>query len=167
MRSTSSALVNLARAGLVAALLISLTTGARAAAKHRSHEVAFTAAINRVRVAHGLPKLTTEPALAAAAQEHSDDMLAGGYFAHGAWEQRLAAHGVGGPNLYIGENLGWCGPPGCPDGSPAAVMRAWLRSPDHRANLLNPAFRHLGVGVAVGRFEGWDAALVISTDFDG
>jgi uncharacterized protein YkwD len=165
MRSTSSAIVNLARAGLIAALLISLTAGAHAAAKRQSHEQAFTEAINRVRVAHGLPKLTTEPALAGAAQEHSDDMLAGSYFAHGAWEQRLTAHGVAGP--HIGENLGWCGPPGCPGGSPEAVMRAWLRSPDHRANLLNPVFRHVGVGVAVGRFEGWDSALVISTDFDG
>ena len=31
--------------------------------------------------------------------------------------------------------------------SPRSVVRAWMRSAGHRANILNPAFRHVGVGL--------------------
>ena len=32
-------------------------------------------------------------------------------------------------------------------GTPRAVMRAWMHSPGHRANILSRRFRHIGVGV--------------------
>jgi uncharacterized protein YkwD len=32
-------------------------------------------------------------------------------------------------------------------------MEAWLHSVDHRRNLLDPRFTHLGVGIAVGSYQ--------------
>ena len=39
--------------------------------------------------------------------------------------------------------------------APAAVVRAWMASPGHRANILNCRLRHLGVGVALSRGQLW------------
>jgi uncharacterized protein YkwD len=47
----------------------------------------------------------------------------------------------------IGENLAW----GTGTlGSPAQTVRAWMRSPGHRRNMLDRRFREIGIGVAVG-----------------
>jgi len=32
--------------------------------------------------------------------------------------------------------------------SPAEVVNSWMNSPGHRANILNPSFNQIGVGVA-------------------
>lgn len=37
----------------------------------------------------------------------------------------------------------------------AAVMAGWMASPGHRRNLLNPAFRHIGLGIAAGGRGPW------------
>ena len=52
-------------------------------------------------------------------------------------------------------------------GTPKAIVRSWMHSPPHRANILNPQFRHLGVGFARGCPERQAAATAASytTDF--
>ena len=35
-------------------------------------------------------------------------------------------------------------------GTPKTIMKAWMNSPGHKANILNPAFRDVGVGVEPG-----------------
>ena len=47
----------------------------------------------------------------------------------------------------MGENLGWGWGP---SGSPAGIVRAWLRSPEHRKILLRRSYREVGIGVALG-----------------
>jgi len=47
----------------------------------------------------------------------------------------------------VGENLAW--------GSgalstPQAIVNGWMNSPGHRANILKPAFTHIGIGLAGG-----------------
>jgi uncharacterized protein YkwD len=47
----------------------------------------------------------------------------------------------------VGENIAWG------SGSlatPRSIMRAWMNSPGHRANILNRRFREIGVGIAKG-----------------
>ena len=47
----------------------------------------------------------------------------------------------------LGENIAW----GTDDlGTAAEIHNAWMNSAGHRANLLNPRFRHVGVGIAPG-----------------
>ncbi len=47
----------------------------------------------------------------------------------------------------VGENLAW----GSGSlGSPAEIVRGWMQSPPHKANILNGRFREVGVGIALG-----------------
>jgi hypothetical protein len=60
-------------------------------------------------------------------------LIAAGFAGTGSWGENIAA-------AY-------------PD--PQAVVRAWMASPGHRANILNPAFTHLGIGAAVNPGSRW------------
>ena len=42
-----------------------------------------------------------------------------------------------------------------------------MSSPGHRANLLRPGFRRIGIGALVGRFSGYSGATVVTADFAG
>lgn len=118
--------------------------------------------MNRVRVAHGLRPLSYVGKLRAAARTHSADMMRRGYFAHGSFGRRLNGFGV--HARVVGENLAW----GTGVyGTPPTIVQEWLASPEHRANLLRPGFRWIGVGSAVGRFVGRSGATVVTADFAG
>jgi uncharacterized protein YkwD len=52
-----------------------------------------------------------------------------------------------GARWLLGENIGW----GTTTlAQPAALVRAWMKSPGHRRNILNGRFREIGVGIALG-----------------
>src|ERR671932_119202 len=65
-------------------------------------EHALVRAINHARAGHGLRRLRPERELARVADLHSRHMLAGGFFGHGAFAQRLRRYG---PFERIGEAL--------------------------------------------------------------
>ncbi|WP_030568357.1 CAP domain-containing protein [Streptomyces aureocirculatus] len=102
---------------------------------------------NGHRAAAGLRPLAPDARLAAAAQAHSADMVARGFYSHTApdgsepWHRAAAA---GSTRRTIGENIA------CGQRSAAEVVQGWMDSPGHRANILKPAFTHLGVGFAGG-----------------
>lgn len=102
--------------------------------------------LNRARREAGLSPLRLDPILQEAAREHSRDMYTRHYFSHTTPDHRspydrlreLRVHYV-----TAGENIAFA-----PDGD-----QAWgslMHSPDHRANILNPDFRCLGIGVYRG-----------------
>ena len=123
-------------------------------------ELAYVRELNRVRSLHGLTALRVDPVLAGAARSHSLDMLRRRYFAHGAVRARLARFGA--DAAVMGENLAW----GVAEVAGARrIVALWLSSPGHRRNVLHPAFRRVGVGVASGRFAGWDGVLMITAEF--
>jgi uncharacterized protein YkwD len=118
--------------------------------------------MNGVRAAHGLAPLRLDSQLGRAARAHTADMIRRNYFAHGPMASRLARFGVRWPR--IGENLAW----GTGSAANAATfVRLWLASPSHRANLLRPGFRRVGLGLRTGRFGGFGNALVVTADFAG
>jgi uncharacterized protein YkwD len=89
-------------------------------------------------------------------------MLRKDVFAHGAFKARLLQFGV--TAAIAGENLAW----GTGTGSTSrATVVAWLASPEHRANLLQPSFTRIGVGALVGSFLGRSGARVVTADFAG
>lgn len=99
---------------------------------------------NRERVARGMPVLTEESHLTAAAQGHSEDMAENNYFDHtdlsgGKPWDRAAAAGYG--NGWIGENIA----AGYP--TPFAVMTGWMKSSGHCANILISRYVDIGIGV--------------------
>jgi uncharacterized protein YkwD len=133
-----------------------------AAASLREEERSVLNGVNAARSEHGLPPVTPSAPLERSARFHSRDMVARSYFAHGPFWQRMVRFGAGGPRL--GEDLAWTAVPG---NAPETVVRLWLASPTHRAVLLRPGFRRVGIGVAVGPFMGFDRVTVVTADFAG
>lgn len=148
-------------AALAAGALLALPAVAGASSMSGS-EASLLREINRVRVAHGVPALHYDAALARAARAHSLEMARKGYFTHGAFASRMVRFGVHGP--FVGENLAWGNGS---FGSPHGIVSAWLRSPEHRANLLRPGFRRIGLGELTTTFDGAAGANVVTADFAG
>lgn len=92
--------------------------------------------------------LTMHPALRCAARKHSVDMAVRNFFDHinpdgeTPWD-RMGKAGYGGYSA-AGENIA----AGSPDA--AGTMDQWMTSDGHCANIMNPAFEHIGVGYSTG-----------------
>lgn len=114
--------------------------------------------VDRQRLGHGLGPLASDPALTAAGQHHSTDMIVRAYFSHvsptGETPERRILRSGYRPRrgwFEIGENLAWGTLVGDSNlASPAALVRSWMASPSHRANILDPHFRDTGFGLALG-----------------
>ncbi|WP_308164428.1 CAP domain-containing protein [Nonomuraea sediminis] len=101
---------------------------------------------NKARESQGCRPLINDPKLSAAAREHSSDMAAKNYFDHTSKDgrspgDRIRAAGFS-PISTWGENIAMG------QRTPADVVKGWLNSPGHRANIMNCAFTHIGVGYA-------------------
>lgn len=104
--------------------------------------------VNVERGRHGLSSLVEDRSLRAAAEGHSRDMAARDYFEHDTPEgvrpwMRIARQGY--QARLVGENLAW-GEAG--KRTPAEAMRLWMESPGHRANVLEPDYTGIGIGLA-------------------
>lgn len=109
---------------------------------------AMLARVNAERAAAGRPPLVLDPRLNEAAQKHAEDMLLRSYYNHFSPEKTTPADRAR-KNGYVphivAENIAR-GPFTVDE-----VMDDWMLSREHRGNLLHPAFRDLGVGIAVGK----------------
>jgi uncharacterized protein YkwD len=123
-------------------------------------EASLLKTMNAVRRSNGLPALRVDFRLVRAARGHSADMMRRQYFAHGSVLGRAVAAGARGP--LFGEDLAWA-----TRINATWVVTAWLASPAHRANLLRPGFRRVGIGYAFGTFIGHGDAGVVTADFAG
>lgn len=103
------------------------------------------ASINSVRAAAGVRALKPCPALRRSAQEYAALMAVRDHFGHvgpdgSEPEERIRIEGyrwrVLGENIAAGQR------------SVADVVAAWVASPGHYANLVDPRFRHVGLGHA-------------------
>jgi uncharacterized protein YkwD len=138
-------------AGIVALLLLPSTGSAgrnSGVTRVTSLDSAIVVQLNAFRLAHGLSALRVSPFLAAAARAHSTQMARRGYFSHNSangspFSSRIATYypSRGYRSWTVGENLLWASP----DVGAARALRLWLASPPHRANLLNPAWREVGL----------------------
>lgn len=99
--------------------------------------------------------LAWNPALAEAAEEHSRDMAANGFFSHtgsdgGDVSNRVERRGYAWS--VVGENLADATPGHF---TPRLVVEAWLGSPGHCANIMRPEFRDIGAAKVTGTLEYW------------
>jgi uncharacterized protein YkwD len=102
--------------------------------------------LNQARAQVGLSPLRSDPLLQQAARDHSQDMYQRRYFSHRTPDgktpydrlRELRFHYV-----TAGENIAFA-----PDGDQA--WESLMNSPDHRANILNPDFRCVGIGAYKG-----------------
>ena len=102
---------------------------------------------NAERARHGLPPLGVDARLAAAAHAHSADMVRRAFFAHESpdgrqvWDRAVAA---GYAYRKVAENIA------AGQRSAEEVVRGWMESPGHRANILDGDLAQIGVGRADG-----------------
>ena len=136
--------------------------GAFAAKGSTTSERNLLAAVNATRATYGLQPLHLDSTLQTAARAHSIDMLRHDYFAHGNFAGRMVAFHVHGPTA--GENLAWGSGA---YGRAGTIVREWLASPEHRANLLRPGYARIGIGLVRGSFLGNGGATVVTADFAG
>lgn len=106
--------------------------------------------VNSERRAKGLSELTYDWQISRVARYKSEDMRENNYFSHtsptyGSPFQMLKSFNISyrtaGENIAKGQR------------TPAEVVKAWMNSSGHRANILNPSFTHIGVGyVSDGKY---------------
>jgi hypothetical protein len=113
---------------------------------------------NVQRAANGLASLTENTILDSAALAKGNDMLAKGYWAHFApdgtspWSFFI---NFGYKYQYAGENL-------ARDFSDAgSAVNAWMASPTHKENILNPHYKEVGIGVVEGSLAGADTTIIV------
>ncbi len=103
--------------------------------------------VNQERAKQNAPALRLDARLVQAAQGHTDWMQEVGQLSHDGrngsspWDRIKAA---GYPMTTGGENVAWN------QQTVAEVMQAWMTSPGHRANILNPAFQDFGAAMTNG-----------------
>jgi uncharacterized protein YkwD len=151
-----------AATGAVLALMPASASAARCKGAHlnpakasvASVEHATRCLVNAARRRRGRRPLRHNARLALAATRHARDMAERNYFSHVSRDGRsfldrirrvdyLPRNG----SWTVGENLAW--------GSerlatPKQILNGWMRSPGHRANILDRKFREIGIGVVVG-----------------
>jgi uncharacterized protein YkwD len=110
----------------------------------------FVALINRIRVAHKLRPLSIRFDLATVAGRWSARMAARRKISHNH-NFRHEVHGW----WLLGENVGWT------NSSVDYLHRAFLASPEHRRNILDPRFTSIGVGEAISA----DGRIFVTEDF--
>jgi uncharacterized protein YkwD len=158
---------------VAAATMAAPATGERgAAAEQKALDARLLTQVNAVRARYGLRPLRRSPALSTAAARHSIEMAQQGYFSHASvngtayWKRIRRFYSAAGFRSWsVGENLAWK----APRMTAAEVVRMWMASATHRANLLDPSWRELGVSavrsdVGPGYYRGLPVT-VVTADF--
>jgi len=137
---------------LLPALAAVLTTLPAAAQGAAAFDDEVFLRVNQIRQSAGLYPLARNRALDLAAQVHAQDMARHNFMSHSGSDGSSPAariRAAGYPWITWAENVavGYA--------TPAAVMNAWMNSPGHRRNILNPNVREIGIGVAQSPGTRW------------
>lgn len=101
--------------------------------------------VNIERQKEGLTPLVADSQLSNVARKKSEDMATNNYFSHtsptyGSLSNMLKSFGVkynaAGENIARGQSTA------------QSVMNGWMNSSGHRANIMNPSFHKIGIGMA-------------------
>jgi len=115
-------------------------------------EQAAAELVNQQRIQYGLKPLTIDAGLSVKARIKSQDMKNNGYFNHnsptyGTPFQMMQSLGItyrsAGENIAMGYSTA------------EAVVRAWMNSESHRANILSNKYKSLGIGFDDGYWTQW------------
>jgi uncharacterized protein YkwD len=124
---------------------------------------------NQVRAQHGLPALKANGKLVKAAISHSANMVRRRYFDHTEPNGRTFVSRILGAG-YVGHRQGWALGENIAWGTgrlatPAAIMSAWMKSPGHRANILQRSYREIGIGIKLGVPTAANSGATFTVDF--
>ena len=122
---------------IVTSMLVAVSGRADAGSDNPAgDEAQFVALVNQARANVGVAPLAVDGQLIALARQHAQTMANAGTIFHA----NPISAGVTAPWVKLGENVG-TGPSAPP------VMTAFINSPKHYANIVDPAFTYIGVGV--------------------
>jgi len=113
---------------------------------------------NQERAALGLKPLTYNPVLSQSATKKAEDMFSNNYWAHNSpsgttpWDFFKS---VGYQYSIAGENLAR------DFYDTESLMKAWMNSPTHKANIINSKYQEIGIGVVNGTLGGIKTTLVV------
>jgi uncharacterized protein YkwD len=122
----------------------------KSATPRQDLEIKMVELVNEERRKQGLSPLTVDPTLVGVGRAHSQDMFNRGYFSHYSLEgktvsDRLKTAGVhfllAGENLALAQTL-------------TIAHNGLMESPGHRANILQPRYGKIGIGVLDGGIYG-------------
>lgn len=168
-----------AAAGVLAVLALAPSAGAVTVTDRNTLEPSIVQRVNAIRLDRGLRPLTVTTRLTDAANRHARSMGASSYFLHElytptrdrAWTPfsiwiRWYWPGPGYSAWSAGENLAW----GAPDISASRTVTNWMNSRGHRANILNPGWRSIGVAAVhvdepAGYYRSWDDVTIVAAEF--
>jgi uncharacterized YkwD family protein len=112
-----------------------------------SYEMQVVDLLNKERAVQGLPALKYNAELSKVAEAKAADLRDKNYFSHtsptyGSPFDMMKAFGI--KYTAAGENIakGYM--------NPESVMKGWMNSPGHKANILNSSFTEIGVGYVSG-----------------
>jgi hypothetical protein len=117
-----------------------------------SEESCFTSAINSARGAAGVAPLAVNGDLLGIARPWSQTMASAGHIFHNTNLANVAPSNW----MNLGENVGMG--PTCD-----SIAQAFMNSPEHKRNILDPAFSTVGVGVV----DTADGIIYVTEDFMG
>ncbi len=114
--------------------------------------------INQERAKQGLSVLKENSQLMKVAHDKLNDMIANHYFAHTSpqgvtpwsWYEKDGYN-----YQYAGENLA------INFLTAENQNKAWMKSPDHRKNILNPHYLETGIAVGVGEIDGQSSIITV------
>jgi uncharacterized protein YkwD len=132
------------RVAVLITLLILCSVSDSAEQKTSDAERQLLKSINQERKAHGLPSLKLDDALANAARQHAQRMAEQGTVSHqlpGEPTLPSRARSAGAHFTWLAENVDE-GP------NPTAIHQSFMKSPQHRANILDSDMDSAGIGVA-------------------
>lgn len=118
--------------------------------------------VNDSREANGLLPLQENATLDKVAQDKANDMVAKKYFAHNSPEGTTPWHWYEKEKydyVYAGENLA------INYMTAEDEHQAWMNSPTHRKNILNPNYQEIGVAVAAGEITGDETSIIAVQEF--
>ncbi len=136
---------------------INLTFKVNNATPRPAYEAEMLRMLNEERKKNGLKPLQADGEMLQVARAHSMDMFVNGYFAHDNLQGKDPFDRMRAANISFaaaGENLALA--------QTVEIAHVNLmNSPGHRANILNPSFGRVGIGILDGGFYG----LMISQEF--
>jgi uncharacterized protein YkwD len=114
--------------------------------------------VNKERLAQGFNALVENTVLDKTAQDKANDMIKNDYFAHTSPSGTSPWHWFEKNSYdykYAGENLAI----NFTDAD--SQQKAWMASPSHRKNILNPNYKDIGVAVAKGKVDGETSIITV------
>ncbi len=114
--------------------------------------------VNDARNEEGVPELVVSEKLTEVATAKVNDMVAHHYFAHTSPAGLTPWHWFelkGYDYKYAGENLA------INFVTAEAQQSAWMKSPTHRKNIVNPNYNEIGVAVAAGEVNGATGIIAV------